>query len=127
MAIKDPKLSSRGRPFGPPSVDSRPDRSGEDRYLRSRVLKRSIIVGRHKTSVSLEEPFWVELRSIAHNHGVHLSQLVGSIDAKRQHSNLSSAIRLFVLDVCCHDAHGEPMSDATQAVLVAAKRHVAVH
>jgi len=70
-------------------------------YLRSRVQKRSIVVGRHKTSVSLEDVFWNELRTIAQNLGMHLSQLVARIDLERQHGNLSSAIRLFVFDHCC--------------------------
>ena len=69
-----------------------------DSHLTSRVIKRSLVVGGHKTSVSLEDVFWNELRSIAHERHVHLSQLVGDIDSKRQHCNLSSAIRLFVLE-----------------------------
>jgi predicted DNA-binding ribbon-helix-helix protein len=69
-----------------------------DGYLRSRVLKRSIVVGRHRTSISLEDVFWNELREIAHRRGVHLSELVGHIDGERQHCNLSSAIRMFVLE-----------------------------
>ncbi len=73
-------------------------------YLRSRVLKRSIVVGRHKTSVSLEDVFWQELRSIAQDLGLHLSQLVARIDADRQHGNLSSAIRLFVFEQRCKAA-----------------------
>jgi predicted DNA-binding ribbon-helix-helix protein len=67
-------------------------------YLRSRVLKRSIVVGRHRTSISLEDVFWNELREIAHRRGVHLSELVGLIDGERQHCNLSSAIRMFVFE-----------------------------
>jgi predicted DNA-binding ribbon-helix-helix protein len=67
-------------------------------YLRSRVLKRSIVVGRHRTSISLEDVFWNELREIAHRRGVHLSELVGHIDGERQHCNLSSAIRMFVFE-----------------------------
>jgi predicted DNA-binding ribbon-helix-helix protein len=67
-------------------------------YLRSRVLKRSIVVGRHRTSISLEVVFWNELREIAHRRGVHLSELVGHIDGERQHCNLSSAIRMFVFE-----------------------------
>ncbi len=73
-------------------------------YLRSRVLKRSIVVGRHKTSVSLEDVFWQELRQIARDLGLHLSQLVARIDAERQHGNLSSAIRLFVFEQRCKSA-----------------------
>jgi predicted DNA-binding ribbon-helix-helix protein len=71
-------------------------RSVGDGHLKSRVMKRSLVVGGHKTSVSLEDVFWNELRWIAGNRHLHLSQLVGSIDADRQHCNLSSAIRLFV-------------------------------
>lgn len=76
-------------------------------YLRSRVLKRSIVVGRHKTSVSLEDVFWNELRNIAHDLGIHLSQLVARIDADRQHGNLSSAIRLFVFEQRCRHEQDE--------------------
>lgn len=67
-----------------------------DGHLKSLVIKRSLVVGGHKTSVSLEDVFWNELRWIAKNRHLHLSQLVGRIDADRQHGNLSSAIRLFV-------------------------------
>lgn len=77
-------------------------------YLRSRVLKRSIVVGRHKTSVSLEDVFWQELRHIAHDLGLHLSQLVARIDAERQHGNLSSAIRLYVFEQRCKAAETMP-------------------
>jgi predicted DNA-binding ribbon-helix-helix protein len=72
------------------------------------VLKRSIVVGRHKTSVSLEDVFWNELRAIAHDLGMHLSQLVARIDAERQHGNLSSAIRLFVFEQSCKRAENRP-------------------
>lgn len=67
-------------------------------YLRSRILKRSVLVGRHRTSISIEDVFWNELRAIAQKSNVHLSQLVSRIDAEREHSNLSSAIRLFVFE-----------------------------
>lgn len=77
-------------------------------YLRSRVLKRSIMVGRHKTSVSLEDVFWNELRAIARNLGMHLSQLVARIDIERQHGNLSSAIRLFVFEHRCRNPENAP-------------------
>jgi len=65
--------------------------------MKSPVVKRSIVIAGHKTSVSLEEPFWRNLKQIAGTRHVTLSELVGSIDAERQHGNLSSAIRLFVL------------------------------
>jgi len=66
--------------------------------MKSPVLKRSIVIAGHKTSVSLEEAFWRGLKDIAVNRRVTLSDLVGTIDAERQHGNLSSAIRLFVLE-----------------------------
>jgi predicted DNA-binding ribbon-helix-helix protein len=62
------------------------------------VLKRSIVIAGRKTSVSLEDAFWKGLKEIAAARSMTLSDLVAAIDAKRQHSNLSSAIRLFVLD-----------------------------
>jgi predicted DNA-binding ribbon-helix-helix protein len=65
---------------------------------KSPVVKRSIIVGGHKTSVSLEEPFWSSMKEISQELSVTLSELVSEIDRNRQQGNLSSAIRLFVLD-----------------------------
>jgi predicted DNA-binding ribbon-helix-helix protein len=65
---------------------------------KSLVIKRSIVVAGHKTSVSLEDAFWNVLQEIAEERDMTLSRLVGLIDADRQHANLSSAIRLFVLD-----------------------------
>jgi predicted DNA-binding ribbon-helix-helix protein len=65
---------------------------------KSQVVKRSIVVARHKTSISLEEPFWKGLKDIASKRRQTLSELVGSIDAERKFGNLSSAVRLFVLN-----------------------------
>jgi predicted DNA-binding ribbon-helix-helix protein len=66
--------------------------------MKSPVVKRSIVIGGHKTSVSLEDAFWKGLKEIATARGLTLSDLVAAIDSERQHGNLSSAIRLFVLD-----------------------------
>src|ERR1700729_3576460 len=66
--------------------------------MKSAIVKRSVIVAGHKTSVSLEDPFWKSLREIAIARAITLSDLVASIDSERRHGNLSSAIRLFVLD-----------------------------
>jgi len=66
--------------------------------MKSPVVKRSIIIGGHKTSVSLEDAFWIDLKEIAHSQGATLSKLVAQIDDARQQGNLSSAIRLYVLD-----------------------------
>jgi predicted DNA-binding ribbon-helix-helix protein len=65
--------------------------------MKSPVIKRSIVVGGHKTSVSLEEAFWSGMKDIAGERGNTLSDLVSEIDGNRQQGNLSSAIRLFVL------------------------------
>ena len=66
--------------------------------MKSAIVKRSVIIDGHKTSVSLEDAFWRSLREIAMARGVTLSNLVAAIDSERGHSNLSSAIRLFVLN-----------------------------
>ena len=66
--------------------------------MKSRVVKRSIVIAGHKTSVSLEDGFWNSLKDIAGERHMTLSDLVASIDTDRQYGNLSSAIRLFVLD-----------------------------
>jgi len=75
-----------------------PSDQSEIRALKSPVVKRSIVVAGHKTSVSLEDAFWTGLKEIAGHHHLTLSDMVAGIDADRQHGNLSSAIRLFVLD-----------------------------
>jgi predicted DNA-binding ribbon-helix-helix protein len=67
-------------------------------YMKSSVVKRSIVVAGHKTSVSLEDAFWRGLKEIASSRGLTLSELVAVIDSGRAQGNLSSAIRLFVLD-----------------------------
>jgi len=66
--------------------------------MKSPVVKRSINIDGSKTSVSLEDAFWNGLKDIAHGRHLTVSGLVGVIDASRQHGNLSSALRLFVLD-----------------------------
>lgn len=63
------------------------------------VVKRSVAVAGHRTSVSLEEPFWEALREIADRRGISVQALIGRIDAERGGQNLSSAIRVFVLGV----------------------------
>jgi predicted DNA-binding ribbon-helix-helix protein len=66
--------------------------------MKSSIVKRSIIIAGHKTSVSLEDAFWTGLKEIAGSRDMTLSDLVAAIDGDRRHSNLSSAIRLYVLD-----------------------------
>lgn len=66
--------------------------------IKSPVVKRSIVIAGHKTSVSLEDAFWDALKEIAMVRNATLSEVVAGIDASRSQGNLSSAIRLFVLD-----------------------------
>ena len=66
--------------------------------MRSTIVKRSVAIGGHKTSVSLEDVFWQSLREIAEQRGTTLSAVLDDIDAHRKNSNLSSHIRMFVLD-----------------------------
>ena len=66
--------------------------------LASQTLKRSLAIDGHKTSISLEAAFWGALKEIAARERISVPTLVTRIDTERQHTNLSSAIRLFVLD-----------------------------
>jgi len=61
--------------------------------MKSSVVKRSIVIAGHKTSVSLEDAFWSSLKEIGSERDETLSNLVAKIDADRQHGNLSSAPR----------------------------------
>jgi predicted DNA-binding ribbon-helix-helix protein len=75
---------------------------------KSPVVKRSIVVGGHKTSVSIEEAFWNGMKEISGQRSMTLSELVGEIDTHRHQGNLSSAIRLFVLDHFRNRSSGFP-------------------
>jgi predicted DNA-binding ribbon-helix-helix protein len=66
--------------------------------MKSPVVKRSVVIDGHKTSVSLEEAFWTSLKDIALADRLTVQDVVSRIDKDRKHGNLSSAIRLFVLD-----------------------------
>ena len=88
--------------------------------MKSPVVKRSIVVAGHKTSVSLEDAFWRGLKDIAAARDTTLSDLVAGIDGGRRQGNLSSAIRLFVLEFYRAQANGEanqssPPRSQTQA------------
>jgi predicted DNA-binding ribbon-helix-helix protein len=65
--------------------------------MTSAVRKRSVVVAGHRTSISLEEVFWIELKAIAQARGLSLNALVGQVDRGRD-GNLSSALRVFVVD-----------------------------
>jgi len=63
------------------------------------IKKRSVSIAGHATSLSLEAEFWSALQEVARIRGLSLNRLVASVDAARA-SNLSSALRVFVLDCC---------------------------
>ena len=65
----------------------------------SPILKRSVVIAGHKTSISVEDEFWDRLKEIAGERSMTLAAMIGEIDGNRKHANLSSAIRLFVLGV----------------------------
>jgi len=86
--------------------------------MKSAIVKHSIIIKGHKTSVSLEDAFWNGLKEIATGRRTTLSDLIASIDSGRQHGNLSSAIRLFVLD------YYRPRSDEGNPPAASGAEHV---
>jgi len=65
---------------------------GDDNTLK----KHSVIIAGHQTSITLENIFWRHLKDIARLRNVSLNILIAEIDARRK-TNLSSAIRVFVL------------------------------
>jgi predicted DNA-binding ribbon-helix-helix protein len=90
-------------PRRPPSDSASGDPLGvtspwERQRLKSPMVKRSICIAGHKTSISLEDAFWKELREIAAERHMKLSELAHTISIEREKGNLSSAIRLFVLE-----------------------------
>ena len=87
------------------------------RAMKSLIVKRSVIIDGQKTSVSLEDPFWTNLKKIAHAQKMTLSALVAEIDGTREQGNLSSAIRLFVLR---HAHYGERQMEEAKARIRAA-------
>jgi predicted DNA-binding ribbon-helix-helix protein len=66
--------------------------------MQSGIAKRSVVIKGHKTSLTLEDPFWSALWEIARNRGSTMGGLVAQIDSERTGSNLSSAIRMYVLE-----------------------------
>src|SRR5580693_6241920 len=66
--------------------------------MKSLILKRSVVLRGHKTSISVEDAFWSSVKEIAGSGQMSVSDLLSAIDSGRHHGNLSSAIRLFVLN-----------------------------
>jgi predicted DNA-binding ribbon-helix-helix protein len=79
--------------------------------MKSPIVKRSVSIDGHKTSVALEDEFWNELKQIAAAQNTSVGKLVLTIEKKREHANLSSAIRLFVLDYYYKRAAVRPAAD----------------
>ena len=86
---------SRGSKFAM-MVKKDNDKDGDDDPFKSEPTKRSLVVRGQKTRVRLEDALWNELRAMADERNVSLSELVNGIDIKRKRSNLSAAIRLFL-------------------------------
>jgi predicted DNA-binding ribbon-helix-helix protein len=87
--------------------------------MKSQVIKRSIVLDGHKTSVSLEDPFWASLKEIARGRHATLTNVIADLDTRRGEGNLSSAIRLFVLDHYRKPTLPVPVSrlDASMAII----------
>src|SRR6476646_9297338 len=66
--------------------------------VKSPVAKRSLVIGPRKTSITLETPFWEALKEVAAEEGIPVTALVERIDSDRKHANLSSHLRLYVLE-----------------------------
>jgi len=63
-----------------------------------KIAKRSLVIAGHRTSISLEEAFWRALSAQASARGQSIASLVAEIDAARAGANLSSAIRVYLLE-----------------------------
>lgn len=96
--LRDPSSSARAGARAAADV-----LGGWDAAEAQRPRKRSLAIAGHRTSISLEQPFWDGLRAIAQKRCVTVAALVAAIDAVRGEASLSSAIRLFV-----YDSHSGP-------------------
>ncbi len=94
--------------------------------MKSSVVKRSMLVATHRTSISLEIAVWEMFKQIAHHRRTTISELAGAIELERRHGNLSSAVRLFVLDYYRDLVSEYENRDRTRDMLAAtALQHVA--
>jgi predicted DNA-binding ribbon-helix-helix protein len=90
--------------------------------MKSPIVKRSVVLAGHKTSVSLEDAFWRGLKAIATTRRMTLSDLIGKIDVDREQGNLSSALRLFVLNHYKAGAASH-LSDSRPSAIIAHASH----
>ena len=89
---------------------------------KSSVAKRSVTIAGHKTSITLEDAFWSGLKEIADRRDILVSDLLAAIDSEREEGNLSSTIRLFVLDCYRNQLLEQVKRDRTREVLAKALR-----
>ncbi len=87
-----------------------------ERRTRTVITKHSLLIAGHPTSISLEDAFWQRLRHVAGARGTAPAALVAAIDAGRGEANLSSAIRVFLLEEAL-DADAAPHGGDTPASL----------
>ena len=81
--------------------------------MASSVIKHSIVIAGHKTSVSLEDCFWHGLKEIARHRAMSMSNLVSTVETERDNGNLSSALRVFVFQhFVAGQANGHAEADA---------------
>jgi predicted DNA-binding ribbon-helix-helix protein len=80
-----------------------------------RIVKRSVAIAGHRTSVSLEEAFWNALKGIAAAEGRSLAALIAQVDAQRGEANLSSALRVFALMQCSPGNCSEGLAETPDA------------
>src|SRR5438128_1165008 len=117
----NPECCIDGRRIAPPrkrAIAAVETRTIGGVFMKSTVIKRSIVVAGHKTSVSLEDAFWNGLKEIVRERHMTLSELIAEIDAQRQLGNLSSAIRLFVLEFYrTQPSHGKEGHDGTHEMI----------
>jgi predicted DNA-binding ribbon-helix-helix protein len=80
--------------------------------MSNEVLKRSVVIAGHRTSVSMEEAFWKAFKDIAKARSVSVNRLIEQVDSGRQ-GNLSSAIRVFVLETLLAERQSAASAPAT--------------
>jgi predicted DNA-binding ribbon-helix-helix protein len=90
------------------------------RPMKSAVIKRSVVIAGHQTSIALEDAFWNALKDIAAGRHLKVSQLLADIDSQRQTGNLSSALRLFVLNHAIEKSNQATPSTMTSSSMCSA-------
>lgn len=78
--------------------------------MSEQLRRRSVTIAGHRTSVSLEDPFWDQLKAIASERNISIANLVAEVDKGRQ-TNLSSALRVYVLKEVLN-RHSPAMAEA---------------